>query len=57
MPLSWIFLAKLFCCLIWTGYGPAGYALFVLVYAGLEVSSQASNLGSVAWCCYSGLLS
>jgi hypothetical protein len=23
--------------LLWTGYGPAGYALFVAVYAGLEV--------------------
>lgn len=26
------------CFFQWTGYGPAGYALFVAVYAGLEVS-------------------
>ena len=54
MTLSWILLAKLFHCLIWTGYGPAGYALFVLVYAGLEVCSQVSNLGSFSLkCCRS----
>jgi hypothetical protein len=30
--------------LLWTGYGPAGYALFVAVYAGLEVCILSSSL-------------
>jgi hypothetical protein len=41
-------MVKLYIALQLTGYGTAGYALFILAYAGLEVCSRITDLRSIA---------